>query len=119
MGVCDGQRSLAYCSPWVCKESDAAERLDNNIILIYVLLFLCNLTNLLLTFFCTVTRSVFLYEIIKEVSLEGTDGVPGMLPQDAYYYLACKLIHTENKQGPKDSGRTFDCPRDFQIEGPF
>ena len=55
----------------------------------------------------------FIYEIIKEVSLEGTDGVPGMLPQDAYYYLACKLIHTDNKQGPKDSGRTSDCPSNF------
>ena len=54
------------------------------------------------------TGQFFTYEIIKEVSLEGTDGVPGRLPQDAY--LACRLIHTENKQGPKDSERTFDCP---------
>ena len=27
-GVVDGQASLACCSPWGCKESDMAERLD-------------------------------------------------------------------------------------------
>ena len=26
-GVGDGQGSLAYCSPWGCKESDTTERL--------------------------------------------------------------------------------------------
>ena len=27
----EGQGSLVYCSPWGCKESDATERLNNNI----------------------------------------------------------------------------------------
>ena len=54
--------------------------------------------------------SFLYYEIIKEVSLEGTDGAQGRLPRGVYYYLACGLIQTENKQGPKDSGRTSDCP---------
>ena len=27
-GVGDGQGSLAYCSPWGCKESDTTERLN-------------------------------------------------------------------------------------------
>ena len=27
-GVCDGQGSLACCSPWGCKESDMSERLN-------------------------------------------------------------------------------------------
>ena len=27
-GVGDGQGSLAYCSPWGCKESDTAEQLN-------------------------------------------------------------------------------------------
>ena len=27
-GVCDGQESLAYCSPWGCNESDTTERLN-------------------------------------------------------------------------------------------
>ena len=30
LGVCDGQRSLACCSPWGHKESDTTERLNNN-----------------------------------------------------------------------------------------
>ena len=29
-GDSEGQRSLAYCSPWGCKESDMIERLNNN-----------------------------------------------------------------------------------------
>ena len=28
LGVCDGQGSLACCSPWGRKESDTTERLD-------------------------------------------------------------------------------------------
>ena len=28
LGVGDGQGSLAYCSPWGCKESDTTERLN-------------------------------------------------------------------------------------------
>ena len=27
-GTGDGQRSLGYCSPWGCKESDTTERLN-------------------------------------------------------------------------------------------
>ena len=27
-GVGEGQRSLAYCSPWGCKESDITEQLN-------------------------------------------------------------------------------------------
>ena len=27
-GVGDGQRSLAFCSPWGCKESDMTEQLN-------------------------------------------------------------------------------------------
>ena len=30
LGVGDGQGGLACCSPWGCKESDTAERLNNN-----------------------------------------------------------------------------------------
>ena len=30
LGVGDGQRSLACCSPWGHKESDTTERLNNN-----------------------------------------------------------------------------------------
>ena len=30
LGVSEGQRSLAYCSPWGCKESDTTERLNND-----------------------------------------------------------------------------------------
>ena len=30
LGVGDGQRSLACCSPWGCKELDTTERVDNN-----------------------------------------------------------------------------------------
>ena len=26
----EGQRSLAYCCPWCCKESDTTERLNNS-----------------------------------------------------------------------------------------
>ena len=29
-GVCDGQRSLGFCTPWSCKELDMTERLNNN-----------------------------------------------------------------------------------------
>ena len=29
-GVGDGQGSLAYCSPWGCKESDTTERLNKD-----------------------------------------------------------------------------------------
>ena len=29
-GVGDGQGSLAYCSPWGCKELDTTERLNND-----------------------------------------------------------------------------------------
>ena len=29
LGVVDGQGSLACCSPWVCKELDMTERLNN------------------------------------------------------------------------------------------
>ena len=29
-GVGDPQDSLAYCSPWGCKESDTTEQLNNN-----------------------------------------------------------------------------------------
>ena len=32
LGVGDGQRSLACCSLWGCKESDMTERLNNNIL---------------------------------------------------------------------------------------
>ena len=28
-GVGDGQGSLAYCSPWDCRESDTTEQLNN------------------------------------------------------------------------------------------
>ena len=28
LGVADGQRSLACCSPWDCKESDMTEQLN-------------------------------------------------------------------------------------------
>ena len=28
LGVGDGQGSLAFCSPWGCKESDMTERLN-------------------------------------------------------------------------------------------
>ena len=28
LGVGDGQGSLAYCSPWGCKDSDTTERLN-------------------------------------------------------------------------------------------
>ena len=31
LGDGEGQGSLVYCSPWGCKESDATERLNNNI----------------------------------------------------------------------------------------
>ena len=30
LGDGDGQRSLACCSPWSCKESDTTEQLNNN-----------------------------------------------------------------------------------------
>ena len=30
LGGSEGQRSLACCSPWGCKESDMTERLNNN-----------------------------------------------------------------------------------------
>ena len=30
LGVSEGQRSLAYCSPWNCKESDRTEQLNNH-----------------------------------------------------------------------------------------
>ena len=30
LGVVDGQRSLACCSPWGCKELDTTEQLNNN-----------------------------------------------------------------------------------------
>ena len=30
LGDSGGQRSLACCSPWGCKESDMAQRLNNN-----------------------------------------------------------------------------------------
>ena len=29
-GGSEGQGSLAYCSPWGCKESDLTEQLNNN-----------------------------------------------------------------------------------------
>ena len=28
LGVCDGQGSLVFCSPWGCKASDMTERLN-------------------------------------------------------------------------------------------
>ena len=30
LGVADGQGSLAWCSPWGCKESDMTKGLNNN-----------------------------------------------------------------------------------------
>ena len=30
LGDGEGQRSLAYCCPWCCKESDTTERLNNS-----------------------------------------------------------------------------------------
>ena len=31
-GIGDGQGSLAYCSPWGCRELEMTERLNNNMV---------------------------------------------------------------------------------------
>ena len=30
LGDCEGQKSLVFCIPWGCKDSDITERLNNN-----------------------------------------------------------------------------------------
>ena len=35
-GYSEGQESLAYCSPWVCRGSDMTEELNNNNNKIYI-----------------------------------------------------------------------------------